>query len=163
MKRINSRQKGARCEREAAKFLASLGYPCSRMGRNGRTAADLDLSLCKLRNVHIECKGRETMRLGSKALDDAMEQAHLDSNGMGYAVIWKRNRTCWRLSYVCPHLGHRVTVDTPDGIAAALRMLNDVRSMTDPAQGSPLNPTDNRRVPQSTDATPPSDSSLYPY
>src|SRR3990167_8891495 len=119
MKHKNSRANGCRGEREAAKFLSDLlGVKIERNARNGKTAADLDIAHV-LPNVHVEIKTRESMQLGSKALDDAMEQAFMDSPFDCHytytdadftigstlrkrpCVLWKRNRTCWRLSYTC--------------------------------------------------------------
>lgn len=136
--------KGKVIERQAAKYLQSLGFTSARRGQQHRGGGDSpDIRCEELLHVHIECKGDQRIKLGGKALDDAMEQAASDAMASEqdlytdgtpsrsiryftkpYCVLWRRNRTCWRLSYVCPHLGHRVTCDTDAGIKAALLLLN---------------------------------------
>lgn len=104
-KRLNSRAKGARIERKAADFLRSLGFVASRNARNGLSAADLDCSDCPvLSRVWLEVKGDRSIGLGTKALDDAFEQArearaksHPDTN---VAVLWYEHRRGWRLTWV---------------------------------------------------------------
>jgi hypothetical protein len=100
-KRTNSRQKGARGERAAAAYLTTLGFVAARMGRNGYSAEDLDCRECPvLSRVHIEVKHDESFSIQGKALDDAVEQA---MEGAGtikpYAVLWKRNRHPWVLTF----------------------------------------------------------------
>lgn len=99
-KRKNSRAKGACGERECAKFLTSIGFPCERMGRNGRTAEDLD---CKaLANLHIECKRNEDIDIGTEALTRAFAQAISDApKGKRPIVLWRRNGSrAWRMTYM---------------------------------------------------------------
>ncbi len=99
MTKINSRQKGARIEREAAEFLRGFGFTVERNARNGKSAADLDLSadpaLC---NIHLEIKGDRSIGLATKALTDAMDQAERDSGGKPWGVLWKQHRGPWVLT-----------------------------------------------------------------
>ena len=98
-KRINSRSKGAAGEREAARFLTSLGFHCTRMGRNGRTAEDLD---CKaLSGLHIECKRNEAIDIGTEALVLAYTQACADAPPDRLPIVlWRRNGCrLWRVTW----------------------------------------------------------------
>lgn len=122
---VNSRQKGARGEREAAKYLTKLGFPCKRMGRNGYSDADLKgIEEC-LPNVHVEVKfGVKGMDLNTAVLKSAYSQAWDDRNGRVPVVLWKPPYLCWRLTWFLDDFGF-VTVAGDDDIAAALRDLNN--------------------------------------
>lgn len=127
-KRINSCEKGKVCERQAAHYLASLGFPTEREARNGKRGAN-DLK-CKSLSIHLEVKARQNIDLGTKALGDAMEQAASTTveqfipTGFNkpkpYACLWKKNRTSWRLTIHDSMRGHRITLDTDEGIRAEL-------------------------------------------
>lgn len=95
---MNSRAKGARIEREAAKFLSSLGFSAERNGRNGYSADDLRCPA--LAGVHIEVKGDEAIDIWTKPLDDAYAQARDNANGRVPVVLWKRKRRDWCLTWV---------------------------------------------------------------
>ena len=93
----NSRAKGARIERAAAKYLTSLGFPAERNARNGISTDDLVVP--SLQNVHIEVKGDRKIGLGTAALASAIEQAERDSGDCCAAVVlWYEHRKGWRLS-----------------------------------------------------------------
>lgn len=102
-KRTNSRAKGANGEREAAKFLSQYNLPdgtpvvARRMARNGQKGqADLEHNIP---GVHFEVKRREGMDVGTRALEDAMEQAILDTSGCREPlVLWRRSRGKWRIT-----------------------------------------------------------------
>lgn len=96
-----SRSKGARGEREAAAFLKSLGFTAERNGRNGYSADDLIVE--ELPNVHIEVKRDESIDVGTKALDDALAQAEANAVDRVAAVLWRKNRARWRLTYRGDH------------------------------------------------------------
>lgn len=87
MGKVNSRQKGARFERELAEILREYGYDCRRgvqySGKNG------DADVIGLPGIHIEAKHCEKM-----LLYDWMAQAKRDSakNGRLPAVFHKKNR-----------------------------------------------------------------------
>ena len=85
---INSKQKGARGERELASILRSYGYECRRgqqyCGANG------DADVVGLPGVHIECKRVEKLNLY-----DAMAQAKADSNGDIPTVFHRKNNCEW--------------------------------------------------------------------
>ena len=85
---MNSRRKGACMEREAAAAIAQhLGVKCSRMGRNGRTAEDLDHTLT---GVHLEIKSRKGI-----AAMEWLEQAEADCGGKVPVVVMRENRGEW--------------------------------------------------------------------
>ena len=94
---MNSRAKGARIEREAAKFLSSLGFSAERNGRNGYSADDLRCPM--LANVHIEVKGYEAIDIWAMKLDAAYQQAKDNANGRVPVVLWKRKRRDWCLTW----------------------------------------------------------------
>lgn len=85
---INSKQKGARFERELAKILTEKGYVARRTAQYcGKTGDAADV--IGLDGIHIEAKHCETMRLY-----EWMEQAVRDSEGSENlpAVFHKKNR-----------------------------------------------------------------------
>ena len=95
---MNSRAKGARIEREAAKFLSSLGFAAERNGRNGYSADDLRCPA--LAGVHVEVKGDESIDIWTKTLDDAYAQARDNAGDRVPVVLWKRRRRDWCLTWV---------------------------------------------------------------
>lgn len=96
---INSRQKGSRVEREAAKYLTRLGFPSSRNARNGLSKPDLETPFVRL---HLEVKGDQSIGLDTKALTAACNQAKRDAatnERPAWAVLWKVDRKGWRLTF----------------------------------------------------------------
>jgi len=86
---MNSRQKGARAERQLAKELRKFGYEARRgvqyCGANG------DADVTGLEKIHIECKHVERLNI-----HEAMEQAKRDAKeGEKPVVMHKKNRTEW--------------------------------------------------------------------
>lgn len=86
---MNSRQKGARGERELANELKKHGYECRRgqqyCGANG------DADVVGLDGIHIECKRVEKLNLY-----DALNQAKADARpGELPVVIHRRNKCEW--------------------------------------------------------------------
>ena len=86
---VNSRQKGARGERELAHILKEYGYKARRgqqfSGANG------DADVVGLPHIHIECKRVEKLNLYS-----AMEQAKNDAReGECPAVFHRKDREKW--------------------------------------------------------------------
>jgi Holliday junction resolvase len=87
--RLNSRDKGAKGERELARKLKEYGYDCRRgqqyCGANG------DADVVGLPKVHIECKRVERLNLY-----DAMAQAKHDAkDGEVPAVFHRKNHCKW--------------------------------------------------------------------
>lgn len=86
---MNSRQKGARIERELAHKLSEYGFECRRgqqySGANG------DADVVGLPFIHIECKGVERLNL-EKMMDQAKSDAREDEYAVG---MHKKNRKPW--------------------------------------------------------------------
>ena len=84
---MNSRQKGARGEREWAAFCREQGYDCRRTAQYcGKTGDAADV--VGLPGIHIEAKHQETMRLY-----EWMEQAVRDTTNDDLpAVFHRKNR-----------------------------------------------------------------------
>lgn len=87
MGKINSKDKGARFERELAEILRGYGYECRRGVQYSGKAGDADV--IGLPDIHIEAKHQERMMLY-----EWMEQAISDAskNGRMPAVFHKKNR-----------------------------------------------------------------------
>ena len=86
---MNSREKGAKGERELANKLKEYGYDCRRgqqfCGANG------DADVVGLPKIHIECKRVERLNLY-----DAMAQAKHDArDGEVPAVFHRKNHCKW--------------------------------------------------------------------
>ena len=86
---MNSRQKGARAERQLAKELRKYNYDCRRgqqfSGANG------DADVVGLPMIHIECKHVERLNI-----QDAMNQSKRDARENEKPVVMHRkNRTNW--------------------------------------------------------------------
>ena len=85
----NSREKGAKGERELARKLREYGYDCRRgqqySGANG------DADVVGLDGIHIECKRVERLNI-----DDAVSQAKRDAReGELPAVFHRKNNHEW--------------------------------------------------------------------
>ena len=84
---MNSRQKGARGERELAKKLKEYGYEARRgqqySGANG------DADVVGLDNIHIECKRVEKLNL-----EKAMEQSIRDAKENETPTVIHRKNNC---------------------------------------------------------------------
>lgn len=84
---MNSKQKGARGERELAKVLRAHGFKTRRgqqyCGANG------DADVIGLPNIHIECKRVERLNLY-----DAMTQAKSDAKQDEIPVVMHRKDKC---------------------------------------------------------------------
>ncbi len=84
---MNSKQKGARGERELAKVLRAHGFKTRRgqqyCGANG------DADVVGLPNIHIECKRVERLNLY-----DAMAQAKSDAKQGEIPVVMHRKDKC---------------------------------------------------------------------
>ena len=84
---MNSRQKGARGERELSSKLREYGYECRRgqqySGANG------DADVIGLDGIHIECKRVERLNL-----DDAMAQSKRDARENEIPTVMHRKNNC---------------------------------------------------------------------
>lgn len=84
---MNSKQKGAKGERELARKLKEYGYDCRRgqqyCGANG------DADVVGLPKIHIECKRVERLNLY-----DAMAQAKHDAKPDELPAVFHRKNHC---------------------------------------------------------------------
>lgn len=84
---VNSRQKGARFERDLANLLKAHGFEDSRRGQQ-YCGANGDADVVGIPNVHIEAKAVESLNI-----HNAMQQSIRDSKeGETPVVIHKKNR-----------------------------------------------------------------------
>lgn len=96
---MNSREKGARGERELANFLKDHGFMARRgqqySGKNG------DADVEGLPGIHIECKRVEHLNI-DKAMEQSETDALADSLKHGYIVIptvfHRRNGQKWKVT-----------------------------------------------------------------
>lgn len=87
---MNSRQKGARGERELANVLKGYGYKESRRGQQ-YCGSNGDADVVGLTGIHIECKRVEKLNL-----EKAMEQAEHDRReGEKPVVFHRKDRKPW--------------------------------------------------------------------
>lgn len=91
MAKVNSRQKGARGERELAHFLTAHGYP-ARRGQQFSGSPDSPDVVCKsLSRFQIECKLVEALNI-HKAIAQARGDCGPDQTPV---VMHKKNHTEW--------------------------------------------------------------------
>ena len=84
---MNSRQKGARGERELAKVLRQYGYN-SRRGQQ-YSGASGDADVVGLPGIHIECKRVERLNI-----HNAMDQAKRDRRENEIPAVFHRKNSC---------------------------------------------------------------------
>ena len=87
--RINSREKGARGERELADFLRQHGVD-ARRGQQFHGGADSPDVVTSLRDTHFECK-----RVEKGSLYDWLDQAKRDAGDKVPVVAHRRNHKEW--------------------------------------------------------------------
>jgi Holliday junction resolvase len=92
---MNSRQKGKRGELELVKYLKSWGVN-ARRGQQHRGGPDSPDIIHDIPGVHIECKRCEDIDIGTKALQEAVEQALHDARSENAIVFWKKNSVQYR-------------------------------------------------------------------
>lgn len=89
---MNSRQKGARGERELASILRSMGYDSRRGQQYSGLQGDADV--IGVPGLHIECKRVEKLNI-----DDAMEQSIRDARlGEVPVVMHRKNGKPWKVT-----------------------------------------------------------------
>lgn len=90
---MNSRQKGARGERELAARLRELGISEARRGQQ-YSGANGDADVVGMDGVHIECKRVEALNI-----EKALQQAERDSREHEIAtVMHRRNGEGWKVT-----------------------------------------------------------------
>lgn len=87
---INSRQKGAQGEREAAEFFRNLGHSCRRGQQYSGGAGSPDIIVESLPGYHFEVK-----RVERGSLYDWLAQAIRDAGGSIPCVAHRRSRCDW--------------------------------------------------------------------
>ena len=98
MSKINSRQKGARAEREFAKLLREHGYEAERgcQHAGGKDSPDIK---CNMPECHWEVKFVEKLNL-----QDAMEQSKRDAGESEIPLVaHRRSRTEWLVTMPFTH------------------------------------------------------------
>jgi hypothetical protein len=91
---INSRQKGARGERELAKFLTNRRYPARRGQQFSGSPDSPDVVCDPLKFLHIECKFVQNLNV-YKALEQAQEDA---GDAQTAVCIHRRKQTPWHIT-----------------------------------------------------------------
>ena len=98
MGKINSRAKGCRGELQFAKELGHYGIRAVR-GQQKYGGEDSPDVVHDLPDVHF--KFNEKMAVGSKILEDAMEQAIRDAGETKTpVVVWKKSRGRWHATFL---------------------------------------------------------------
>lgn len=100
---VNSREKGKRGEREAVKYLKSLGYTqAMRTQQFSGRESTADVRLFPGCPLHIEVKfgyPRSAIDLGTKGWLNAIDQARNDCGMNHWVVMWKpRGAREWRIT-----------------------------------------------------------------
>jgi len=93
-KRTNSRQKGKRGEREAAKALSEVLGVSARRGQQFKGTPDSPDVQLDVDGIFVEVKYSERVNLY-----DALERAEQDAGTKVPVVLWRRNRKPWL--FVC--------------------------------------------------------------
>ncbi len=99
MPKINSRAKGCRGELQFAKELGHYGVKAVR-GQQKCGSEDSPDVIHDLPDVHFEVKFNEKMAVGSRILEEAMEQAVRDCGASTPVVAWKKSRGRWHASFL---------------------------------------------------------------
>lgn len=84
---MNSRNKGAKGERELAKVLRQYGYNCRRGVQYSGANGDADVE--GLPGIHIECKRVERLNI-----QDAVDQAKRDKRDDEIPAVFHRKNNC---------------------------------------------------------------------
>ena len=112
----NSRAKGCRGEIEFAKELGFYGINAIRGQQKYGSSTTPDV-VHNLPAVHFEVKRNEKMAVGSKLLEQALEQALGDCAPDRMAcVVWKKSRGRWQATFlftVYPHGGNLPPSEVP--------------------------------------------------
>jgi hypothetical protein len=98
---VNSKQKGARAERQAAAHLRELGHTKARRGRQYHGGPESPDLADAVPGVHFEVKHTERLELW-KAIKQAEEDCGLDVP----VVMFKRNRNPWHLAVRAEYMTH---------------------------------------------------------
>lgn len=124
---MNSCRKGKTAERRAAAYLRSLGFHDARRTEQHQgkgSAGDVECPET-LPRLHLEVKDDRRVRLGTKGLKDACDQAANDCpKPKRWAVLWWEARKGWRLTAPWHGgYGYTATFTGDDCIGGMLRMI----------------------------------------
>ena len=122
MTRVNSIRKGKHGEREAAKYLRSLGFDCRRGQQHAGGPESPDV--VGIPGIHIEVKfGVNGMDLGTSLLASALAQSAREAgDDETFCVLWKRPRTRqWLLTAPIDELECEATMHQDFAISAWLK------------------------------------------
>jgi Holliday junction resolvase len=122
----NSRRKGKAGELEAVHYLRDIGFPDARRSQQFNGLGDSDIT-CEesLPNVHIECKRRKDICVGTASHQAAILQAASECGEKEWCVLWRRDGArIWKLTFVPQFPQHPSTVSGDEAIAACLSWLN---------------------------------------
>lgn len=91
-KKINSRAKGAKAERELAHILRTQGHTEARRGQQ-YSGANGDADVIGVKGIHIECKRQERVQdeLWMKQAEDDARKGEIP------VVIYRRNHEQWKV------------------------------------------------------------------
>ncbi len=101
-KAINANRKGKECERAFANYLKRIGYKSARRGQQFKGGGDSPDVVCEeLPNLHFEVKNSPRVRLGTKAMADALRQAEHDAGEDKWGiVVWRQTGSpTWLLTF----------------------------------------------------------------
>ena len=103
---LNSRDKGARGERELAQALRIYGFVNAARGQQHSGSPDSPDIKNAIRGVHIECKRVEKLNL-----DKAMEQSIRDAGDNIPTVFHRKNNAEWKITLnLCDLIGFSMAV-----------------------------------------------------
>lgn len=120
-KRINSREKGARGERQLAKYLRGLGFNVERSARNGvKGASDCIWRDCP--QTIIEVKNSDRYRPGRKELCELTRQL-IQRHGCDWLLFVHEPRDPWRMYYLAGGMGIVSMTWGDDSITTFMRRL----------------------------------------
>lgn len=95
----NSRQKGARGEREWAQYLTGKGFP-ARRGQQFRGGSDSADVICERLDDAFQW---EVKRVEALNINDAVEQAVRDADGKIGIVAHRKNGDEWKVTLLAEH------------------------------------------------------------
>jgi Holliday junction resolvase len=99
-RRINACQKGKAGEREAAKYLASIGFPgCYRTAQRTGTFGDEDVTGDSLGGIFLEVKREQGLDLHNELMKKFVAKCREQSKGRPWAILWRHNNKPWRLTF----------------------------------------------------------------
>ncbi|MEQ8770345.1 MAG: hypothetical protein RIB60_07540 [Phycisphaerales bacterium] len=126
----NGRRKGKEGELEIVNELKKHGvHDARRTVQHSGIEGQIGDVVCPetFPRLHFEVKRLGNISLGTKPLEDALDQAERDRPKESFPVVcWRADGTrVWKMSWRCPSLGHTLTVYSSAAIVAACGRLNE--------------------------------------